>query len=642
MHSLKLSVTLTLILISTSSCTPAEPLNLADGCNPLLAGLDCMLPYPSDFFRVEDSTTPSGYIISREGAAKLYTKQGASADPDDWQKVDGYSTAPTILARFGQALSTEKLTNVMDEPSLSLSPETSATLIIDTVDQSFVAHYADVDPRVEDLTLQSLSLHPFAPLVPNRRYIVVVQGLKSAEGQDIATPEGFRRIRDDDLKGDKKLEDLAKHYKKDIFPILKSLGINRQVQQLTWDFTTATHEGTTKDFFRIKQLTQEYLTEHGSQIVFEEDIEHPSDPLVWRTITGTLSGPNFIDPENPKKLFRDEAGKVQLSGNREISFIISLPMSLQTAAEPAPIIAYGHGFFGGREELTYSGARHLSQALGSPFIAIDWFGMRTSDRFSILSDISTDMPTATSFIDRIHQGLSHWLVVGHAVKELLWTQTELQDNATGKALYAPENYYYMGISQGHILGGALAVMDENLSRLNFQVGGAGFSSMMFRARPFMSFLFALGLMLENPLAERKLAAVLQHHLDRVDPSTYASYLRETKEARPILMQIALGDVEVPNPSSFFHARAIELPMTGPSPKNVWGIPLVENTTASSALTLFDFAEDTDFYRAAEAPDKLNEVHGNLRLEPAATEQIKTFFSSDGGVIHPCDSVCDPN
>ena len=73
MHSLKLIIVLPLILIS--GCTPAEPLNLADGCNPLLAGLDCMLPYPSDFFRVEDSTTPSGYIVSREGAAKLYTKQ---------------------------------------------------------------------------------------------------------------------------------------------------------------------------------------------------------------------------------------------------------------------------------------------------------------------------------------------------------------------------------------------------------------------------------------------------------------------------------------------------------------------------------------------------------------------------------------
>ena len=325
-----------------------------------------------------------------------------------------------------------------------------------------------------------------------------------------------------------------------------------------------------------------------------------------------------------------------------VPFLISLPMSLENAIEPAPIVAYGHGFFGGREELTYSGARHLSEALGSAFIAIDWFGMRTSDRFAILSDISNDMPTATSFIDRIHQGLSHWHVVGHAVKEFLWTQPNLQDSSNGEPLYTPEKYYYMGISQGHILGGALAVMDENLSRLNFQVGGAGFSSMMFRARPFMSFLFALGLMLDNPLEERKLAAVLQHHLDRVDPATYASYLRETKEIRPILMQIALGDVEVPNPASFFHARALELPMTGPSPKNVWGIPLANNTMTNSALTLFDFAENTDFYRTAEAPDKLNEVHGNLRLEPAATEQIKAFFAADGGIIHPCDSVCDPN
>ena len=631
-----------LCLFSALGCQPSQPLELEPGCNPLLAGLDCMLPYPSDFFRSEDASMPTGYRILREGAAKLYTKDGNSADPDDWLQPDGFSIAPTILARFGQALSADKLINVMDSPSSSQNPEDSATLIIDTTNKTFVAHYADIDPRVDDLTKQSLNLHPFSPLKPSHRYIVAIHQLKDANGELIPAPEGFRRLRDKDLKGDEILEGLEKNYNDEIFPLLKEMGLTRKDLQLAWDFSTGSHEHRTKDLFRIKELTQSYLETNTMTFVIEQNIEQTQDDLVWRHIKGKVTGPDFIDAQNPKVLLRDDTQNVQIQGTKEIPFFISLPTSLKDSAVAAPMIAYGHGFFGTREELTYSGARHLSNVLGAPFIAIDWFGMKLSDRISILADITTDMPSAASFIDRVHQGMSHWLVISHLVKNELWQEQILQDTETGYALYDPEEYYYMGISQGHILGGALAALDENLSRLNFQVGGAGFSSMMFRARPFMSFLFALGLMLETPLEERKLAAVLQHHLDRIDPATYATYLQETHDTRPILMQVALGDVEVPNPASFFHARAINLQMTGPSPKNVWKIPMVENAMPNSALTLFDFAEDTSFYRNAQAPEALNEVHGNLRMEPAATQQIKTFFSKDGGIIHPCDDICDPN
>ena len=631
-----------LCLFSALGCQPSQPLELEPGCNPLLAGLDCMLPYPSDFFRNEDPTMPSGYRILREGAAKLYTKDGHSADPDEWLQPDGFSIAPTILARFGQALSPENLVNVMDAPTLSQSPNSSATLIIDSLNKTFVAHYADIDPRVEDLTQQALSLHPFAPLEPNRRYIVAIHQIKDAIGNPISAPEGFRRLRDKDLKGDEILEALEKNYNEEIFPLLKEMGLKRKDLQLAWEFSTGSHEDKTKDLFRIKKLTQVYLETNDIVLVIEEDLEQTNDDLVWRHIKGKVIGPDFIDEQNPKVLLRDEEQNIQQQGTKEIPFFISLPTSLKESTSAAPMIAYGHGFFGTRKELTYSGARHLSNALGAPFIAIDWFGMRHSDRISILADITTDMPSVASFVDRVHQGMSHWLVISHLVKNRLWEEQALQGAETGNPLYDPEEYYYMGISQGHILGGALAAIDENLSRFNFQVGGAGFSSMMFRARPFRSFLFALGLMLDNPLEERKLAAVLQHHLDRIDPSTYASYLEQTSDTRPILMQIALGDVEVPNPASFFHARAINLKMTGPSPKELWGIPVVDGSMPNSALTLFDFDEDTSFYRNAQAPEALNDVHGNLRMQPAATQQIKTFFSKDGGIIHPCDDICNPN
>ena len=39
---------------SCPSTAPLPPLDLPEGCNPLLAGVDCFLPYPSDVFLVDD------------------------------------------------------------------------------------------------------------------------------------------------------------------------------------------------------------------------------------------------------------------------------------------------------------------------------------------------------------------------------------------------------------------------------------------------------------------------------------------------------------------------------------------------------------------------------------------------------------
>ena len=44
---------------------------------------------------------------------------------------------------------------------------------------------------------------------------------------------------------------------------------------------------------------------------------------------------------------------------------------------------------------------------------------------------------------------------------------------------------------GHILGGTMTALNADVRRTALQVGGAGFSTMMFRARPFTRFLFLM-------------------------------------------------------------------------------------------------------------------------------------------------------
>src|SRR5947209_4123521 len=87
---------------STSSGNP--PLAMPDGCQPLLGGYDCFLPYPSDFYRVPDATTKTGARLSPTGAAKLVSKDGTSADVGEWRPIDGASRIPVIVGVLPSAV----------------------------------------------------------------------------------------------------------------------------------------------------------------------------------------------------------------------------------------------------------------------------------------------------------------------------------------------------------------------------------------------------------------------------------------------------------------------------------------------------------------------------------------------------------
>ena len=62
--------------IGCEATDPApEPLELPAGCNPLMGGIDCFLPYPSDVYLVDDASLPSGKRVEHRGASKLTTDE---------------------------------------------------------------------------------------------------------------------------------------------------------------------------------------------------------------------------------------------------------------------------------------------------------------------------------------------------------------------------------------------------------------------------------------------------------------------------------------------------------------------------------------------------------------------------------------
>ncbi len=198
------------------------PLALAEGCQPLLNGADCMLPYPSDFFRVEDD---AGTRLQLTGAAVQVTPNKAKVDINRVTPTDAYSTVPTLVTMFPEHVVEEGFVKLEQGGAPSLSPATSNTIIVDAETNTPVPHWVDLDAHAKDPLRRALVFHVFVGLKPSTRYVVLMKGVKNADGALVAAPEGFRRLRDNESAGDPQLEPLQKQFDAQVFPSAKAVGI---------------------------------------------------------------------------------------------------------------------------------------------------------------------------------------------------------------------------------------------------------------------------------------------------------------------------------------------------------------------------------------------------------------------------------
>ena len=163
-----------------ASCGPSvAPLAVPEGCQPLLAGLDCLLPYPSDAFRVADAAQPAGARITLPDVAVPRSNEGKRYDLTSEHPIDGFSTVPTIVATLGVELSAEGFVALEHGGAPSLSKDTSHTLLVDAETFAPVPHFVDLDPRAADGARQALVLHPFVALAEQRRYVVLIAGART-------------------------------------------------------------------------------------------------------------------------------------------------------------------------------------------------------------------------------------------------------------------------------------------------------------------------------------------------------------------------------------------------------------------------------------------------------------------------------
>jgi len=638
------------LLVHLAACPfGPEPLQLEPGCNPLLAGFDCMLPYPSDFHVVADPSLPSGRRVQLGRAAELNDKDGFSADVNDWRPSDGFSRLPPIVAVLGTAVTDQGLVGLFGDYAATQKSD-SKTIVLDASTLEFVAHFVDLDARATDAQRQAIVMRPMTQLQERHRYLVALQDVRMPDGKAAPAPEGFRRLRDANVGEDPVLKPLLERYQSEIFPLLERAGVKRDTLQLAWDFTTGSEQYATEDMLRGRELVLAELALHPPVV---ESIEVTENEYAyrWRRVVGTLRGPMLMkSPASGAELSRAQDGKVQLNGTVSFPFIAIVPASVRDGSGPAPVMQFGHGVFGSQAELDNEVTGQVVERLGVVAFSVDWWGMSASDLGFVVGAVGDDVYNSVAFSDRVVQGMANWLSLTAAIQGSLREQPAFQRTTTQPPattpLYDVQPIHFLGISQGHILGGVYAALNPQIDRAILHAGGAGWTHIMFRSLPFERFLFLMDLSVPDKLDQQKLVATMAAHFDRIDPATYAHYvLRDELPSGPagnagqrrVLIQTGIADTNVPTFTACLHARQLGIPLLTPSPRTVWGLPAMTAPVDGSAAVIFDMGID-DAFAAAAQPPPLNDVHNGMRLVPEVLDQMDAFLRT-GQVINPCAGVC---
>jgi hypothetical protein len=611
-------------------------LNLDPSCQPLLAGVDCLLPYPSDFFLIDDATLPSGRRIEVTGSAKMFDIEGTSADVFDFRVADGFSSIPSLVFVLPERPSLENAPGLRSHDG-RLPSVSDATLIIDAKTSSLIAHYTDVDPEFEADSRQAIMLRTRTRLKPQNRYIVVVHKLKSKLGSLIGPPEGFRRFRD--KYPDQSLTVQQDRFNRDIFPVIEKLGIARSTIQLAWDFTTGSESHLNRDLFSIRDQTVAWLKSNAPQITITSTLAD-SDGRIETIIRGVITGPLFLEEDRAGALLNyDSSGKIAINGGTKIPFLARIPKSILTSSTPGSAFGFGHGLFGTRNEAQGGLAAKLASQGRAVVFAIDWVGMSRGDVLLITDDLVSNPYRVLRFTDRAHQSLANWFVMSHAIRKQMGELDVFRRPNRDEALFEAAHLEFIGVSMGHILAGSLAAVAPKIRRVILNVGGAGFTHIVARSRAFAPFMHLMDTPIPDPLDRQKFISTLQTQFDRIDAASYANELKARDEVR-VLMQIGLGDTTVPNLASFLHARLLQLKLLRPTPIALAGLDQVEGPYPGSALALYDFGIDPSVYDPAKPNLPKNEAHDAVRGLEAALAQMKDFFA-EGIVRHHCDGPCDP-
>jgi hypothetical protein len=451
--------------------------------------------------------------------------------------------------------------------------------------------------------------------------------LKSADGQPVATPEGFRYYRDALPTKDGAIKGQSKRFEA-IFKTLRDAGIKRANLNLAWDFTVASDENIAGRVLHMRDdaLAQLGDTSPGDNVVqgtappfsvtSVQNFTIGQDTRMARRIQGTFQVPCYMtDPDgggplgpcDPGSVMQmNAAGVPQQNGTYTANFNCMIPRSaIDGVPTPARPTVYGHGLLGSAGEATSTPQKTLGNNFNIMDCATDEIGLSSSD-VSVAVGVLGELGKFPQAADRLQQGLLNEILLGR----LLISPTGFVSNAafhvdgvsTGSGpVMDTSRLYYNGNSQGGIMGGAFMALSPDATRGSLGVPGMNYSVLLNRSVDFDQYAdIALFPNYPDMLSRPLVLSMIQMLWDRGEANGYAHRMTDNPlpntPSHEVLMNAAFGDHQVSNFTADTEARTIgastHAPVVDdgrwPGVDQLWNIPRIGSYPfAGSALVYWD-------------------------------------------------------
>lgn len=603
---------------------PAWPTLVCDD----IADSYCAFPFPNNVF-TEPADTPTGRRVALSTDSLPATTAG-DYDPASWNHADGFAPGGPLLVHVPGA--TEAGLNPSTDVAASLL-DGALTILLDPATGERVAHWAELDRTTDQDSGRTLLLQPAVRLNDATRYVVAIRGLQTSLGGTI-TPSPLMRALQDGTGP----EDRQAHYEL-LFGELEQVGWARGEALVAWDFTTASRSSNTDWLLSMQDQALEIVGEDGPDFTIDSVEDDWNDDHIAFRVFGTMQAPLFLDsPEAGGRLLLGDDGLPQVNAAQPtmaVPFEVLIPQS--ALLEPKPLLQYGHGLFGEKEQVESSHFRSWIDEYGWIFFAADLKGMADDDSDWVRSVLlAGELDDIAGMYDRLHQGFTNWVLLMHLM------QTGFAEHADFAAYVDPSVAQYHGISQGGIMGLVYAGLSPHIDRAALGVMGQPYALLLPRSVDFEEFFIALKLVLDDPRDIQLVLGLAQMLWSRVEPSGWSAYIEEPLPGSPpkqLFMRDAIGDHQVTTLGAHVMARTLGAVHVDTGIRPIWGLETAsEATDGQHALVEYDFGLPT--VPTCNLPMSLcDDPHGQLRKLEAAREQLDRFLRT-GEVLNLCDGgVC---
>ena len=593
-----------------------------------IAAAHCAFPFPNNVFTRADATTDTGLRLALSVDAMPSTTAGP-IDPADWNVADGFSPGGPLLVHIPGARADE----LVGSHAIGASLEGEArTILLNTATGALVPHWAELDRTLDDDDTRALLIHPAARLDDATRYVVGVRGLTNSLGQPLQPAPAFAALLGGDGPADRQ-----DHYTRDLLPRLAEAGWGTDDLLVAWDFTTASRRDTTQWLLHMRDEAMAEAAD-GQEFTIDvvEDDWNP-DTIAFR-LQGTLTAPLYLTEPGPggRLLFGDD-GLPEVNAatpTMEVPFTVLIPQSATAGAKP--LLQYGHGLFGAKEQVHSGHFRSFIDTYGWVFFAADLKGMASDDEQWVRDTLlGGDLGAIAAMYDRLHQGFLNWILLME-----LMTQGMADDATWGPYIDASVARYH-GISQGGIMGLAYAGMSPHIDRAALGVMGQPYALLLNRSVDFEEFFLALQLALGDARDIQLVLALVQMMWNRVEPQGWSAYIDDPDpggRATQVFMRAAIGDHQVPTLGAHAMARTLGAAHVDTGLRDLWGLDLVGSAQGSHAYVEYDFGLPD--VPPCNVPMSLcDDPHGKLRSLDEAREQLDAFLRT-GAVTNTCaGGVC---